>query len=158
MKQNKFDAAKAAIERCAAPVELYAAIKALREKKHRLEHAIKQIKELDELIRDRLLIYLDANAMKTANFEGLGSVTKTVRQRAEIRDYEKLACFVANALQHSQDTGLSPEEALSVFQRRLAVGNIQTLEKQGYKLADMGVEVVDVFDVAIRMNKTGETK
>lgn len=153
MNQEKFDATKAAIERCNSPVELYAAIKALRNKKRRMEKGIDQLKSLDELIRSRLLMYLDANAMKTANFDGLGSVTKTSRQRAEIRDFDKLANFVANYMLQSKEKGAPVGDALSVFQRRLALGNIQELEKLGFALPDMGVEVVDVYDVSIKVNK-----
>lgn len=157
MNSEKLEQLKLAIENCNAPDKLCSLIQQLRKKKKAAEQYINTLKELDELIKSKLLMYLDANAMKTAHFEGLGIVTKTARQRAEIKDFTKLAEFVSSYMARAQETDTPVSDALSLFQKRLATRNILDLIEMGFSPADMGIEIVDVYDVTIKTSNRSNT-
>lgn len=90
---------------------------------------------------------LVAAGAKTMNFDGVGSVSTSSRDHAEIRDFNVFADFILDTAMKARENGTPVADALAVLQRRAATGNIQELLELGYTTEQLGVEIVEKQDI-----------
>jgi hypothetical protein len=128
-------------------VELVTKLEALQAKRKERAQVVAKMEELEKSIRQMIRQSLIASGMKTANFDGVGSVTVTGRDHAEIRDFSKMANFIMSYMMKAKENGGAPEDALSLLQRRAALGNIQDLLALGFTAEEMGIEIVEKPDI-----------
>ena len=153
MTPEQFDAVKDALNSADGLADLMGWISKIRAHKATLDNASKRVKELDDMAKGRLLNLLNVQGLKTANVAGVGTVTATCRQQAQIRDFEKVAAYIAKAGAEATAAGRPVSDILAVLQRRAALNTVQGLQEAGVDLAEIGIELVDVNDVSIKLAK-----
>lgn len=128
-------------------VDLVTKLRALQAKRKERAKIVEKMEELEKSMRQMIRQSLVASGMKTANFEGVGSVTVSGRDHAEIRDFSKMATFIMNYMLKAKENGSAPEDALALLQRRAALRNIQDLLALGFTAEEMGIEIVEKPDI-----------
>lgn len=107
------------------------------------QKSLNSAKELEEKLISLILSSLNAQGVKSMNFDGLGSVQVSTRDHAELRNFDKLAIFVLDYAKNSEAHGFSGADALTLLQKRVSVTSVKEFIEQGFSPADMGVELVE---------------
>ena len=134
-------------------VDIVSKLRALQEKRKERAKVVEKMEELEKQMRQMIRQSLVASGMKTANFDGVGSVTVSSRDHAEIRDFNKMAAFMMNHMKTAEANGSSPADALAILQRRAAIGNIKDLLELGFTAEEIGIEIVEKSDITFKPHR-----
>lgn len=128
-------------------VDLVTKLNALQSKRKERAKIVDKMEALEKTLRQMIRTSLVASGVKGANFEGVGTVSVTSRDHAEIRDFNRMATFIADSMMKAKENGSAPEDALALLQRRAAIGNINDLIAAGFTAEEMGIAIVEKPDI-----------
>ncbi|EER0916718.1 hypothetical protein F9643_003161 [Escherichia coli] len=123
--------------------EMVSNLRKIREAKRDCNNVLKEIEEREQAVTGEILTAMKASGLKTARFDGIGTVTVSTRDHAEIRDFNVLAMFMLQQCAEAHKAGLPVAGAFSLLQRRASLGAAKELMEAGYSAEAMGIAVVE---------------
>lgn len=121
-----------------------------RELRKRRETIVNKMKELEERIKGEILNYLTVAGMKTINFDGIGQVTATTRDHAEITNNEATAAFIFKMMKEAEKNGTPLSDALNIYQKRATTGTAKELLESGITEEELGVKIAEKASITFK--------
>lgn len=123
--------------------EMVTNLRKIREARRECNRVLKEIDEREQAITGSILTTMRASGLKTARFDGIGTVTVSTRDHAEIRDFNVLAAFMAQQCINAHNEGLPVTDAFGLLQRRANLSTAKELLDAGYTAETMGLAIVE---------------
>ena len=123
--------------------EMVMNLRKIREARRDCNNVLKELEEREQNITGLIIASMHAGGLKTARFDGIGTVTVSTRDHAEIRDFNVMAAFMVQQCIQAHKDGRPLAEAFGLLQRRANLSTARELLEAGYSADAMGISIVE---------------